>query len=390
MAASSDKEKAVTTSRPAPAAPTMRTGPVDAAVRINLGLLAELAGTWQGGGLNTAARPDFQNQTDVLLSVSLTADTLSFDPIPATIHNRGFSQPDIECFGFTYLQHTSDATTGDPLHIEPGMWINLPSTTQPPADPPPNGQLVARMWSIPHGASMVAQGFAMPFSGPPVISPGADPAGGGNPAFSSFPSFNSTPLLPAFPDPKSSISAAGTSEAQSKANGGFPEYTLANRQDIRGITQQIVNDPVVLLQRTVEQQIAEGYQFDGVVLNISTASVVPFRPQVVFPDPGPPAVMVTAPQFGGGIANHAFLLGISDQKPNLSTALVYATFWLEKLRHPDGRPPFMQLQYAQTALVNFPIRNIPGQPNASWPHVTVSTLRRTEQETGHAQTRKSS
>src|SRR5574337_2112213 len=356
----------------------------------NLGLLSELAGTWHGPGLNIVAVPDFENQSNVILGLNLMSDTLSFDPISSPIYNRGFSQPDIEFTGLTYMHRTTDATTGSSIHLEPGIWINQPPTTQPPADPPPGGQLIARMWSITHGSSFVAEGFALPFSGPPVIGEGADPINGGNPAFSRFPSFNTTPLQPAFPDPKSSIPAAGTSEAQSKANGGFPEYTLANRQDIRGITQQIVNDPVVLLQRTVEQQIAEGYQFDGVVLNISTASVVPFRPQVVFPDPGPPAVMVTAPQFGGGIANHAFLLGISDQKPNLSTALVYATFWLEKLRHPDGRPPFMQLQYAQTALVNFPIRNIPGQPNASWPHVTVSTLRRTEQETGHAQTRKSS
>ncbi|MGH3633407.1 heme-binding protein [Mycobacterium sp.] len=341
----------------------------------NLDLIAELAGTWQGSGLNIAARPDFQNQSNVLVGLSLTSDTLSFDPIPSSIHNRGFSQPDIELFGLTYLQHTSDATTGGALHIEPGMWINLPPTIQPAADPPLGGQLVARMWSIPHGASFVAQGFALPFSGPPVISPGADPTSGGNPAFSSFPSFNSTPLLPAFPDQESAIFAAGTSEAQAKAEGGFPEYTFT---DPPGITQQVVNDPVVLLQQTIVQQLADGYQFEGVALNISTASAIRFDPQpVVFPDPGSPVNTVSVPQFGGGIANHTFLLGISNQKPNLSTALVYATFWLEKLHHPDGRPPLMQLQYAQTALVNFPARNISGQPNLSWPHITVSTLQRT-------------
>jgi hypothetical protein len=383
----------MTTSRATSPTPTVRTNPDDATMLANLGLITELAGTWQGGGLNIAARPDFQNQSNVLLSVSPTSDTLSFDPIPATIHNRGFSQPDIELFGFTYLQQTSDATSGDALHIEPGMWINLPPTTQPPADPPPGGQLVARMWSIPHGASLVAQGFALPFSSPPVISPGADLISGGNPAFSSFPSFNSTPLLPAFPDLKTSIFAAGSSEAQSKVNGGFPEYTLTNPQDLQNIrtpqgdlpqvlpleiTQQLVNDPIVLLQQTVEQQLVDGYPFEGVALNIATASAIPFHPQpVVFPDPGPPPSMVNVPQFGGGIANHAFLRGISNQKPNLSTILVYATFWLEKLCHPDGRPALMQLQYAQTALVNFPARNIPGQPNLSWPHVTVSTLQKT-------------
>ncbi|HET9875034.1 MAG TPA: heme-binding protein [Mycobacterium sp.] len=344
-----------------------------AAVLANLGLLAELAGTWQGRGFNIAASPDFQNQNNVFLNLNLTSDTLAFDPIPATIHNRGFSQPDIELFGMTYLQHSTDATTGGPLHVEPGFWINLPPTTQPAANPPAGGQLVARMWNIPHGASMVAQGFALPFFGPPVLSPGTDPTGGSNPAFSRFPSFNSTPLLPAFPDPKATVFAAGSSEAQSKTDGGFAEYTLPGPRELPpSITQQLVNDPIILLQQTIEQQLADGYEFEGVALNISTASSIPFQPQ-----PGPPSGTVDVPQFGGGIANLAFLRGISEQKPNLSVALVYATFWLEKLHHRDGRPPLMQLQYAQTALVNFPARNVPGQPNMSWPHVTVSTLQKT-------------
>ncbi len=358
----------------------MTTSPDETTVLARLGLIAELAGTWHGGGMNIAARPDFQNHGDVLLSVSSTSDTLSFDPIPATIHNRGFAQPDIELFGFTYLQHTSDAVSGDPLHIEPGMWVTLPPTTRPAAEPPPGGQLVARMWSIPHGASMVAQGFAVPFSGPPVIGPAADPVGGSSPAFSSFPSFNSTPLLPAFPGAHSAIFAAGSSEARARADGGFSEYTFTDPAALPpGITQQAVDDPVVLLQQHLQRQIAEGYEFDGVALNIATAPAVPFQPRpVVFGDPGAPPDTLTVPQFGGGIANHTFLRGVAEQQPNLSTALVYATFWLERLRHPDGRPALLQLQYAQTALVNFPARNVTGQPNISWPHVTVSTLRRAE------------
>lgn len=343
----------------------MTTG--EAAVLASLGPLAELAGTWHGNGFNIAASPDSQNRGSIFLNLNLTSDTVSFDPVPATIHNRGFTQPDIELFGLTYVQHSTDTTTGAPIHAEPGFWINQPPTTQPPASPPPGGRLVARMWSIPHGASMVAQGFAVPFSGPPVISAGTDHAAGSDPAFSVFPSFNSTPLLPAFPDPKASISAAGTSAAGAtgaNTDGALAPYTLSNQPSLpAAITQQLINDPIVLLQQTIEQQVAEGYRFEGVALNVATASTVPFRPKPV-----------DAPQFGGGIANLAFLRGISEAKPNLSVALVYATFWLEKLSHPDGRPPLLQLQYAQTALVNCPARNIAGQPNVSWPHVSVSTL----------------
>src|SRR5574337_43490 len=336
----------------------------------NLGLLSELAGTWHGPGLNIVAVPDFENQSNVILGLNLMSDTLSFDPISSPIYNRGFSQPDIEFTGLTYMHRTTDATTGSSIHLEPGIWINQPPTTQPPADPPPGGQLIARMWSITHGSSFVAEGFALPFSGPPVIGEGADPINGGNPAFSSFPSFNTTPLLPAYPDPKSSIFAAGTSEVQSKANDGFPEYTLTNRPQVlpQGITQQIINDPIIQLQQTVEQQISDGYQFEGVALNISTASSIPFRSApLVHSDSRVPSVVVAEPQFGGGIASHRFLHGVSNQTPNAITALLYATFWIEKLSHPDGRPPVIQLQYAQNALVNFPARNVPGQPNMSWP-----------------------
>lgn len=327
----------------------------------DLGLLAELAGTWHGTGFNIAASPDVAHRRDVFLNLNLTSDTVSFDPVPATIHNRGFTQPDIELFGMTYLQHSTDATTGAPIHAEPGFWINQPPTALPPAQPPPGGQLIARMWSIPHGASMVAQGFAVPFTGPPVIGPSADPTGGADPAFSSFPSFNSTPLRPVFGAPGAAVSAAGTSPA------GLPEYTVAHHHSLPpAITQQLVSDPVTLLQHTITQQIADGFTFDGVALNICTAPSVPFQTGAV-----------DLPQFGGGIANLAFLQGVSSQRPNLSVALVYATFWIERLTHPDGRPPMLQLQYAQSALVDFPALNTPGQPNVSWPHVSVSTLHRT-------------
>ena len=86
------------------------------------------------------------------------------------------------------------------------------------------------------------------------------------------------------------------------------------------------------------------------------------------------------PQFGGGAENLPFL------ETNADTALVYATFWIEKVIHPD-RPHFMQLQYAQMVLLNFPAIGIPsnapppasdqGKLNFSWPHITVSTLRKT-------------
>ncbi len=74
----------------------------------------------------------------------------------------------------------------------------------------------------------------------------------------------------------------------------------------------------------------------------------------------------------------------SAPEPNAHTALVYATFWLETV-HPRQHAPYVQLQYAQMTVQDFPIftvRNDPpqGQQGAlvdlGWPHVSVATLRK--------------
>jgi hypothetical protein len=375
-----------------PQIPSVRVSPDNETILKDLGLLAELAGNWQGTGFNLVARPDFQDQTNVFLELNLTKETTTFDPISSSIPNRGFGQDDIELFGLTYLQKISDATTGGALHIEPGIWINQPATTDPPLAPPPGGQLVSRMANIPHGNSLLAQGIATPFDGPPTISPGASPTSGGNPAFSLFPSFNTTALdvQPPIVTPGVPLGvpifSAGTSEAKSKPGGGFPEYTLtipdgpANTRTPLGnvppilppaITQVLLNDPVTLLQATVVDQLAQGYTFSGVALNISTAqSITFFDGPFILGSPAPATSVVDVAQAGGGAENLSFLT------QNATTTLVYATFWLEKLSHPT-RPTLMQLQYAQMVMLNFPALKIPGQPNFAWPHVSVATLTKT-------------
>jgi hypothetical protein len=380
--------------------PSVRKTADNATVLNNLGLLAELAGTWHGTGFNLVARPDFEDQTNLFLELNLTRETTEFSPISSSIPNRGFAQPDIELFGLTYLVQISDATTGGALHIEPGIWVTQPATSEPSLSPPPGGQLVTRMANIPHGNSLLAQGIATPFDGPPTISPGANPISGGNPAFSVFPSFNTTAidlqpaLAPGVPL-GAPIFAAGTSEFVSKG-GGFTQYTLSNpisstntRTPLGNvppvlppaITQELLNDPVTLLQQTIQEQIAQGYSFSGVALNISTSQQITFfTAPVINGQPLPPVTTppVTLPQAGGGIENLSFLLGPSlgpNPPNNAFTALFYATFWLEKLTHPT-EPPFMQLQYAQMTILNFPAL-IPEKPNFSWPHVQVATLTKT-------------
>ena len=390
--------------------PTVRKIADNATVLSNLGLLAELAGTWHGTGFNLVARPDFEDQTNLFLELNLTSETTVFSPISSSIPNRGFAQPDIELAGLTYLVQISDAITGGALHIEPGIWVTQPPTAEPLLSPPEGGQLITRMANIPHGNSLLAQGIATPFDGPPTISPGANPISGGNPAFSVFPSFNTTAidlqgpglLAPGVPL-GAPIFAAGTSEAQSKPGGGFVQYTLSNpfsptntRTPLGNvppilppaITQELLNDPVTLLQQTIQEQIAQGYSFSGVALNISTsAQIAFFNTPVISGSPLPGTTPVNLPQAGGGTENLAFLLGPSlgpNPPNNAFTALFYATFWLEKLTHPT-LPSFMQLQYAQMTMLNFPALLL-GRPTASppvpppnfsWPHVLVATLQTT-------------
>jgi hypothetical protein len=382
--------------------PIIRNSPDRSTLSANLGLLAELAGSWRGQGFNLIARPDFHNQQNLYLQLSQTLETLQVDPIGSGIPNRGFGQDDIQLFGLTYLQKISDLFTGGALHIEPGIWVTQPATTYPVETAPAKSQIIARMGSIPHGNALLAQGTASTFTGAPVLKTASAQYNG-----SAFPSFNSTPFGAAAPV---IINAEGTSEKANAAANGVPpftEYDLtvaasatnprtpfatappepALPAAINGVPMQtVINDPITLLQAVINQQVKQGFTFEGTVLNISTQKTLTFfkNPNS---KPTDPTVAVTPVDAAGGIENIPFLEGgepTGSQGPNADTATVYATFWLEKVSHPSF-PTFLQLQYAQMVVLNFPIFTAlhppvttPPTPPAlvvlGWPHISVATL----------------
>jgi hypothetical protein len=147
-----------------------------------LGPLADLAGTWVGTGLNLISLPDFDSTppstgpAPFRLKLNSTVEILEFTPIGAGVPNRGVitsppgqqpvtGQPDINLFGLRYLQRVADAVTHEPLHIEPGFWLNVPNTLVPPAV-----HTVVRQGSIPHGTSLLAMGTGGPSrTGLPII-----------------------------------------------------------------------------------------------------------------------------------------------------------------------------------------------------------------------------
>ena len=184
-----------------------------------LGPLKELPGNWRGQGFNLIARPDFQGGNDIFLELNPTDEELHFSSIGGPIPNRGSVQDDIEIFGIHYLQQISDRSSGGAIHLEPGIWLNVPETTDP-AEP----ATVVRMATIPHGTAVLIQGTSFDVPGPPRIgAANTVPFGIGGPV----------------PPP-------GTPN-------GFPEYDLSKPNDFRtnpvpaGVTQAMVTNPNSLL-----------------------------------------------------------------------------------------------------------------------------------------------
>jgi hypothetical protein len=271
-----------------------------------LGPLAGLVGKWSGKGFNIIWRPHTGAQ-DHFLELNVTSEQLEFSAISGSIPNRGLLQPDINMFGLTYLQQISDANLKAGLHIEPGLWLAVPKTSDPA-----EGPTVARLASIPHGTTIVAQGTASTVAGPPTI-------------------------------PGTSIKPFTIGQPLSLFD--FPEETLATPSSFRtsgagltGVTQHMVSNPNSVLQAAIAGQ----HITQTTTLHVNTSD---------------------APILGGGTANTAFLKG-GGGGPNAVSASVNATFWLETI---EGNPVIHQLQYAQTVLLNF--------NGLSWPHITVATLR---------------
>jgi hypothetical protein len=341
-----------------------------------LGPLANFHGTFAGGGLNTIFRPDNPvtptplpvpvPNSDNVLELNLTHETLSFSQSLGSVPNRGSVQGDAFLNGVPYLQVINDITGGQNIgiHFEPGMWVIVP-----PTQDPQEGSTLVRMASIPHGTTINAQGTFKAFPGGPRIAP-----------------VDITPFVEG--DPATKIRFA----SQTATAHGTPRIP----QDLTpfiadgSITQAILDDPNTVLR----EQIAGLNILQTTVITISTS----------------PA----APLFGGGTDNIAFLWGdapaVTSPHPtgqNAQAALMTAIFWIEKVQYTITVPPYRlgqhpllikpkptaprqpvptfsvrppvpvsepktikvtatQMQYTQNVTLNF--------AGLSWPHVSVATL----------------
>jgi hypothetical protein len=286
-----------------------------------LGPLAQLPGTWQGHGFNTIWRPHqlAGSGQDRFLELNLTTETLVFTKINGPIPNRGLLMPDISMFGITYMQQIAETSSGTGLHIEPGIWAHVPTTTNP-SEP----ATVVRMASIPHGTVILAQGTTQFLQGGPP----------------NIPDNNIIPFPIGSPPPANSDFAAGEQT--------FSELDLSTPTAFRhaspGVTQAMVKNPNSVLQAEIQGKPMNNRTF----IQISTTH---------------------NPIKGGGTANTAFLAaGSNPPGGNANAVEVDATFWIQTLPGPSGQPDILQLQYTQLVQLDF--------NGLRWPHVTVATLRK--------------
>jgi hypothetical protein len=354
-----------------------------------LGPLAAFVGEWIGTGFNTIFRPDSSttptpmpgpitttDPADNVLELNLTTESLTFSQALGVVPNRGFSaQADISLDGVPYLQAINDVTAvdrNDPnskpvgIHVEPGLWMAVPSTTSP-QEPP----TLVRMGSIPHGTTIQAQGTSSVNNGPPNI-----------PAVDITPFFRGQPANK-IPFQNQDASNQGTRRIpQILTVAPFNQLTIPQ-------WQARITDPNSVLRDAIAGQTIQA----TTTISITTAS-----------SSNPPP---TTPTFGGGTDNIAFLEGdAAGNNANANTIQMTATFWIEEVEHrivipvfPLGKEPVLlrpidpgphsptfhlppppkptteeriitvistQIQYSQTVLLNFgPL---------SWPHVSVATL----------------
>src|SRR5712691_1887389 len=203
---------------------TYRAVPPQQATAVNLGPLQNLPGFWEGTGFNLIARPDFSglSPNGIFLELNMLRETIEFTTIGSPVFNRGSAQDDVAIYGVTYLHRVTDATNGEALHIEPGVWLTIPPTTDPPAGP-----TIARLATIPHGNAVCTVGFTQQVD---------------------------SDQLPTIPPASTVPFLIGSEPPPPGTRNPFPEYDLSTESRCRTaplpaeVTQAAIDDPNTLLR----------------------------------------------------------------------------------------------------------------------------------------------
>jgi hypothetical protein len=419
--------------------PRFQQGPLTTALQ--LGPLAFLNGSWRGPGFNAIWRPHNQKSEPVnvatkrFLELNLTNDGFDFHIIPGVVPNRGLDpQPDLSLYGLHYLQRVSDAdpkpsphvhphgysqTAGQALHIEPGLFMHVPASSQPPGGigetPIVNKNAIVRMGSIPHGTTVLMQGPSpgnKPKHGKPHIPhlmpfkdyPGAVGPGLPGTSFPLYPTPPQTPPPPPGPNPPAlgiqPLTLVGLQHPVPEVNieldtlvTAMPTPAGLSTGPYPAHFQGFINDPNSVLREAIEHQdilghieihlttdtlSADGKPTEGIGSLYETVSNIPFLGVATRTPPPAPGTSPAPSAFQAAPIPNAFVYSAS------------ATFWIEWVRDP-GPPPIplhhgpgdpcppvselepywehsthLQLQYSQLVILIF--------NGVLWPHVTVATM----------------
>lgn len=314
------------------AAPEKAAGPVE----LTLGPLTDFPGKWEGSGFNLIEIPNRNQDPNVQpppadkfkLILNNTFEKLTITAIPGGIINRGNVQGDIEYLSLHYLQQVDDVnvpvgTTGRGIHLETGLFLNLPAGTDPAVQPS-----VARLGSIPHGDSLLAQGT---FTPTPVQNQGPD-----------F-DFNR-----ADPTPFTVVDGK-------RVNITSDDYLSLLKDPVEvpnGIPKAAVMNPTLILEEALK---------DLKVLDMT----------VVFLDANP----IEGVSNSNALANAGGITNIPFVTKNANATTFSAIFWLMTVQKPDNTTTKL-LQYTQTVVLDFPVfGSNPGTVvDVKWPHISVATL----------------
>lgn len=293
-----------------------------------LGDISTLPGTWVGTGFNLIEVPNM-NQAQpgpppadkFRVILNSTSETLVFSAIAGDIINRGNAQGDISFLGLHYLQQVSDVNLpagNNGIHLETGLFLNVVKS-----DDPQEGPSIARLGSIPHGDSILAQGRSFTVPGGPQFEV-ADP----------------TPF---------------TIQDGKRVNDTSENYLalLKNATPPPGIPQEAIMNPNIILSNAIKGQ------------NIINTVVI-----LLDANPIDGVSNVPASESVGGITNIPFV------NVNANATTISAIFWIETVQNVDGST-FLQLQYTQTVILDFPVFGAPPENPVTplkWPHISVATL----------------
>ena len=292
----------------------------------NLGPLVNLQGAWTGKGFSILTLPHQQdlNQKFTLM-MNATIENTVFTPISGAIPDRGNIQPDIFYLGLTYLQQVSDANTLEGIHVEPGIFLNLPANS---VQTIPS---VCRMATIPHGDAVLAQGTYFTADGPPTF---------------------------AIADPTPFYLDNNGNRVNDKSDGYLAPFKNTPPPD--GIPNTAIMNPNLLLQNYIDNIAEQGHK----VLS-TTVFQVNATPKGQIADVPP---FSYDPLLPGGINNIPFV------EANANATSLSAIFWINTVLAP-GNVIYLLLQYSQTVLLDFPVP-APGGGTVDlfWPHIAVANL----------------